>query len=80
MFTNGMNESLSLKVRLTDVPPEAFKAMLEYMYCGELNIEDAIDFGTLLLQLLLLADQFGVSILHQECCKTLLECLSEVVW
>lgn len=80
MFTNGMSESISSKVCLRDVSPQAFNAMLEFMYSGELNIGDIMDTGTLLLQLLLLADQFGVALLHQECCKTLLECLSEVVW
>ncbi|KAF7137849.1 hypothetical protein RHSIM_Rhsim07G0255100 [Rhododendron simsii] len=77
MFTNGMSESISSKVLLQDVPLEAFKAMLEFLYCGELGSEDTADIGTLLIQLLLLGDQFGVTLLHQECCKTLLECLSE---
>ncbi|CAL5443527.1 unnamed protein product [Camellia sinensis] len=67
MFTNGMSESISSKVLLQDVPLEAFKAMLEFMYYGELNKEDTMDIDTLLLQLLLLADQFGVTLLHQEC-------------
>lgn len=79
MFTNGMSESSSSKVYLSDVSPKAFRVMLEFMYTGELSLEDTSDFGTLLLQLLLLADQFGVTLLYQECCKTLLECLSEVV-
>ncbi|WOG97717.1 hypothetical protein DCAR_0417058 [Daucus carota subsp. sativus] len=77
MFTNGMSESMSTEVCLKDVSLEAFKIMLEYMYSGEFNKENIMDIGILLLQLLLLADQFGVSALHQECCKTLLECLSE---
>lgn len=78
MFTNGMSESSSSEVHLKDVSLEAFKIMLEFMYSGKLNMEDTTDFGSLLLQLLLLADQFGVTLLHQECCKLLLECLSEV--
>ncbi|XP_017606272.1 BTB/POZ domain-containing protein At2g30600 [Gossypium arboreum] len=77
MFTNGMCESNSPEVCLRDVSPAALKAMLEFMYCGDLRIEDNEDFGTLLLQLLLLSDKFGISLLHQECCKMLLECLSE---
>ncbi|XP_059634394.1 BTB/POZ domain-containing protein At2g30600 [Cornus florida] len=77
MFTNGMSESISSEVCLRDVPLEAFKVMLEFMYSGELNKEERMDIGTLLLQLLLLADQFGVTLLHQECCKMLLECISE---
>ncbi|XP_061356581.1 BTB/POZ domain-containing protein At2g30600 isoform X2 [Gastrolobium bilobum] len=76
MFTNGMSESTSSEITLRDVPPEAFKAMLDFLYEGQLN-DGIIDSGALLLQLLLLADQFGVTSLHQECCKMLLECLSE---
>jgi hypothetical protein len=78
MFTNGMSESSSSEVFLSDVSPEAFKVMLEFLYSGVLSLEDSVEFGTLLLQVLLLADQFGVTHLYQECCKTLLECLSEV--
>ncbi|CAL5439201.1 unnamed protein product [Camellia sinensis] len=43
MFTNGMSESISSKVLLQDVPLEAFKAMLEFMYYGELNKEDTME-------------------------------------
>ncbi|KAJ0260008.1 BACK domain-containing protein [Hirschfeldia incana] len=77
MFTNGMSESHSSTIYLTDVSPEAFKAMLNFMYSGELNMEDNVNFGTELIHLLFLADRFGVVPLHQECCKMLLECLSE---
>lgn len=77
MFTNGMTESVSSEVHLKDVYFEAFKIMLEFMYTGVVYMEDTMDIDTLLLQLLLLADQFGVSLLHQECCKRLLEHLSE---
>lgn len=79
MFTNGMRESVSSMVCLKDVPLEAFKIMLEFMYSGELNKGATEGINTLLLQLLLLADEFGVTLLHQECCKILLECLSEVI-
>lgn len=78
MFTNGMSESRSSTIYLTDVSPEAFKAMISFMYSGELNMEDTMNFGTDLIHLLFLADRFGVVPLHQECCKMLLECLSEV--
>ncbi|XP_023923175.1 BTB/POZ domain-containing protein At2g30600 [Quercus suber] len=77
MFTNGMSETMSSEVSLRDVSPEAFRAMLEFMYSGELDMEATVVAGALLLQILFLADQFGVTLLHQECCKTLLECLSE---
>lgn len=79
MFTNGMTESVSSRVYLKDVCLEAFQIMLDFMYTGELN-EGAMEIDVLLLQLLLLADQFGVSLLHQECCKRLLEHLSEVTF
>lgn len=78
MFTNGMTESVSSKICLKDVCFDAFKIMLKFMYSGEVNEDDAMDTDMLLLQLLLLADQFAVSLLHQECCKRLLEHLSEV--
>lgn len=80
MFTNGMSESISSEVCLKDVSPQAFKIMINYFYNGGFNIEDTVDSNILLLELLLLADQFGVSLLHQDCCKALLERLSEVVW
>ncbi|KAL8233460.1 hypothetical protein R6Q59_019560 [Mikania micrantha] len=77
MFTNGMSESVSSEVCLKDVSPEAFKFMINYFYNGRLHLEDTIDSNVLLLELLLLADQFGISLLHQDCCKMLLERLSE---
>ncbi|XP_043708634.1 BTB/POZ domain-containing protein At2g30600 [Telopea speciosissima] len=76
MFTNGMRESSASEICLKDVSPEAFTVMLEFMYSGELDIKDAMDLEGLLRQLLL-ADQFGVVPLRQECCKTLLVSLSE---
>ncbi|KAL6578268.1 hypothetical protein OROMI_010596 [Orobanche minor] len=80
MFTNGMAESVSSKVCLKDVCFGAFKIMLDFMYSGEINADDIMDMDIdiLLLQLLLMADRFGVSPLHQECCKRLLEHLSEL--
>ncbi|KAK3425043.1 hypothetical protein EUGRSUZ_F01772 [Eucalyptus grandis] len=77
MFTNGMTETKSLEICLKDVSPEAFSYMVNFMYSGEINMEDGPNSGNLLLQLLLLADQFGITLLHQECCKLLLEWLSE---
>lgn len=80
MFTNGMSESLSSEICLKDMSIEAFQAMISFMYGGEIGIADNSHSGTLLLELLLLSDQFGVTLLHQECCKALLECLNEVVY
>jgi|UniRef100_A0A803NJV5 hypothetical protein len=79
MFTNGMSETNSSRVVLRDVSPKAFEGMLDFMYSGEVNLENTMESGAMLLQMLLLSDQFGVTLLHQECCKILLECLSEVV-
>uniref|UniRef100_A0A7C8YYJ7 BTB domain-containing protein n=1 Tax=Opuntia streptacantha TaxID=393608 RepID=A0A7C8YYJ7_OPUST len=77
MFTNGMSETASTNICLREVNPEAFKAMLEYMYSGQVDMDEIKDNEALLLHLLLLADQFGVPTLLQECYKMLLECLSE---
>ncbi|XP_071733978.1 BTB/POZ domain-containing protein At2g30600 [Rutidosis leptorrhynchoides] len=77
MFTNGMSESVSSEVCLKDVSPQAFEIMINYFYNGGFNFENTIDSNIMLLELLLLADQFGVSLLHQDCCKALLERLSE---
>ncbi|CAH9087084.1 unnamed protein product [Cuscuta europaea] len=77
MFTNGMKESFSSTLNLRDVNPESFRAMLEFLYTGKLKKEITGDINTLLLQLLLLADKFGVYLLHQECCKVVLDHLKE---
>jgi hypothetical protein len=58
MFTNGMSETMLSEVSLMDVSPEAFKAMLEFMYSGGLDMEVIMDSSALLLQLLF----FGGSI------------------
>lgn len=79
MFTNGMTESNSSDIYLRDVSAEAFLAMLQFMYSGELEMKDRNEINTLLLEILLLADRFGVTYLLQECCKLLLECISEVI-
>jgi hypothetical protein len=73
MFTNGMSESISSEVCLKDVGVVAFKGMIDFMYTGDLSNTDDEN----LLQLLLLTDQFDVSVLHQECCNLLLERISE---
>ncbi|KAG0459264.1 hypothetical protein HPP92_022392 [Vanilla planifolia] len=78
MFTNGMVESKSASVTFKDVPSEAFSAMLQFMYCGELELDiDGENMASFLIPLVLLADKFGINHLQRECCKLLLECLSE---
>lgn len=79
MFTNGMVETSSSDIYFKDVSAEAFLVMLQFMYTGVLDI-DILETGPILILLLLLADQFGVTVLQQECCKRVIECLSEVVY
>ncbi|KAK8956097.1 BTB/POZ domain-containing protein [Platanthera guangdongensis] len=76
MFTGGMIESKSSNATFSDVSPEAFTAMLHFMYSGELDLEKDKR-GSLLISLIMLADQFAISYLQRECCRCLLECLSE---
>ncbi|KAF6162645.1 hypothetical protein GIB67_013259 [Kingdonia uniflora] len=78
MFTNGMRESGSSKIFLSDVSLEAFAAMFQFMYHGDIDMKNSMDMGNFSIQLLLLADQFTIAPLHQECCNTILEYLSEV--
>jgi len=77
MFTNGMKESSASDVFFEDVPPEAFFLLLQFMYHGELKV-DTQDITSVLVQLLLLSDQFAITVLQFECCKQIMECLSEV--
>ncbi|WVZ82987.1 hypothetical protein U9M48_030182 [Paspalum notatum var. saurae] len=76
MFTNGMKESSSSDVFFEDVPAEAFFLLLQFMYYGELTV-DTGDITSVLVQLLLLSDQFDITILQFECCKRIMESLSE---
>ncbi|PKA46206.1 BTB/POZ domain-containing protein [Apostasia shenzhenica] len=76
MFTNGMIETNSSHVSFRDVSAEAFSIMIRFMYSGELEINGEKN-GHFLIALLLLADQFGITYLQRECCKYLLDCLSE---
>ncbi|XP_073011736.1 BTB/POZ domain-containing protein At2g30600 isoform X1 [Typha latifolia] len=76
MFTNGMIESSSSDISFRDMSSEAFYLMLQFMYSGQLDLDTA-EISPLLIELLLLADQFGVTILHRECCKRIFEYLTE---
>jgi hypothetical protein len=77
MFTNGMKESSTSDIFFEDVSAEAFFLMLQFMYYGELMVADS-DTTSVLVQLLLLSDQFAITILQFECCKRIMQCLSEV--
>jgi len=77
MFTNGMKESSATDIFFGDVPPEPFFLLLQFMYHGELKL-DTRDTTSMLVQLLLLADQFVITVLQFECCKQIMEYLSEV--
>jgi len=76
MFTNGMRESSATDIFFGDVPPEPFFLLLQFMYYGKLKL-DTRDTTSVLVQLLLLADQFAITVLQFECCKRIMECLSE---
>jgi len=80
MFTNGMSESNVSEVYLRDDSPEAFLAMVHFMYSGKLDMDERQDLGSLLLPLILLVDQFGIHLLQQECCECLFECISKVLY
>lgn len=77
MFTNGMSESSVGQVLIRDTEPQVFMAMLWFMYRGHLDLEERSDYWALLLPLLVLADQFAIQPLQQECCLRLLDCLAE---
>ncbi|XP_078430629.1 BTB/POZ domain-containing protein isoform X2 [Wolffia australiana] len=77
MFTNGMLESKASEITLSDISVDALLATLRFMYGGKLELEDENRIGALLVPLLLLADQFGIKSLHQECCNYCLQRLSE---
>ncbi|KAL5201989.1 hypothetical protein ABZP36_012941 [Zizania latifolia] len=76
MFTNGMKESSASNVFFQDVPAEAFFLLIQFMYSGELKV-DTQEVTPVLVQLLLLSDQFGITVLQFECCKRIMEFLSE---
>lgn len=77
MFTNEMCESNMSKVKIKDVQPNVFLAMLHFMYSFHLDLDERDDPEVLLLSLLLLADQFGIPLLEQACTQKLLALLSE---
>ncbi len=74
-----MCESSIGEVVIRDLSPELLMVMLHFMYCGHLELDEKDNAGCLLLPLLLLADQFAIELLQQECCESLLDCLTEVV-
>uniref|UniRef100_A0A0D9WFC6 BTB domain-containing protein n=1 Tax=Leersia perrieri TaxID=77586 RepID=A0A0D9WFC6_9ORYZ len=78
MFTNGMKESSASSVFFEDVPVEAFFLLIQFMYSGQLKA-DSKEITPVLVELLLLSDQFGITVLQFECCKRIMEFLSEHV-
>ncbi|XP_039140970.1 BTB/POZ domain-containing protein At2g30600 isoform X2 [Dioscorea cayenensis subsp. rotundata] len=76
MLSNGMMESNSSDVSFSDVSAEAFLVMLQFMYSGELMV-DLVEVSSLIIPLLLLADQFSIMPLQRECCRCILEYLTE---
>ena len=65
MFESGMRENATHEARITDVEPPVFRAMLEYLYAGLWpKAEMALD-------LLLLADKYGIDGLKEKCSSIL---------
>ncbi|KAJ7516513.1 hypothetical protein O6H91_22G061000 [Diphasiastrum complanatum] len=77
MFTNGMMESSTREISFKDVHQEAFIAMVQFMYSGHFELDQQDNAGSLLLPLLVLADQFSVRLLQKECSEQLHQCLTE---
>lgn len=78
MFTSGMRESKKDSVLIRDVSLEPFLVMIGFMYKGDFELAMEEESGSLLLSLLILADQFGVQLLQQKSIEVILEFLSEV--
>ncbi|XP_024518354.1 BTB/POZ domain-containing protein At2g30600 [Selaginella moellendorffii] len=77
MFTIGMKESNRTRVTIKDVHLDAFMTTIRFMYTGRLDLEGKDNAGSLLLPLLIMADRYGVRVLHQECLDHLLACVNE---
>eukprot|EP01102_Stenamoeba_stenopodia_P019819 TRINITY_DN756_c0_g2_i1.p1 TRINITY_DN756_c0_g2~~TRINITY_DN756_c0_g2_i1.p1 ORF type:complete len:946 (+),score=195.85 TRINITY_DN756_c0_g2_i1:30-2840(+) len=88
LFTNGMRESSQQEIRLDDVSHAAFSLMLVFMYSGGkdvvlsenkmkkiVNISDT-DATELIVELLLLSDQFGIPQLKGHCVRALYNSLT----
>merc|ERR1711907_440339 len=67
MFSAGMRESFENRVPIQGVPYDAFRAMLNFLYSGQLEDPVRPDAVSWYLDLLLAADQFCVEYLKMVC-------------
>ena len=63
MFSSGMSESVSNKVRVRDTTPEDFTKLLQFIYSGTLPNYDTTD----LTALIALADKYAIEELKTLC-------------
>ncbi|CAM6116675.1 unnamed protein product [Calypogeia fissa] len=77
MFTNGMRESKMDTVSIQDVGFEPLLVMVNFMYKGHLQVHGLENMGSVLLPLLISADQFGMHLLQKKCIDYLLGCLTK---
>jgi len=67
MFSAGMRESFENRVPIQGVPYDAFRALLSFLYSGQLEDSVRPDAVSWYLDLLLAADQFCVEPLKAVC-------------
>ncbi|CAL5045157.1 unnamed protein product [Urochloa decumbens] len=83
-LANGKHSDINIHVNGHGLVAKGHKLILslwsvplaKFMYYGELKL-DTRDITSVLVELLLLSDQFAVTVLQFECCKRIMECLSE---
>ncbi|KAN0022371.1 hypothetical protein ACTFIU_004551 [Dictyostelium citrinum] len=63
MFQNDMKESQLKEIEVVNYEPAVFRKMIEYLYSDELN-EDNID---MILQLIIIADEYLLDSLKRQC-------------
>ena len=67
-----MNEKDKNKLEINDASPEAVKAMLDYMYTGTVPT----NISNIVVELLHLADKYGLGSLKRACERSLLDDLT----
>lgn len=72
MFTSGMAESQAEKIKIIDVAAPTFKALLKFLYCEDIELD-----YRLAIELLGLAEKYGVNNLRELCEGFLAEALTK---
>lgn len=67
MFSSGMKESATNKIKIEDVDPDVFKNVLKFLYCGSLPEE----FESKILVYLPIAERYGMNDLKSACVDSL---------